>query len=108
VATLLSIAQHPGYNRAVDECEDGAVSALYLSEVQPGLYFPSPVPFVATPRSPTGPASRITETGLWGLSPQEAIKRTRWHVTRPKVAETMQRSHTNRDVVIEALRRSRG
>ncbi len=39
VATRLAIASHYGYTRAGEECENAAVSALYLSKVQPGHYF---------------------------------------------------------------------
>jgi hypothetical protein len=38
VATRLAIASHYGYRRAGEEAEDGAVSVLYLSKVQPGHY----------------------------------------------------------------------
>jgi hypothetical protein len=108
VATRLAIAQHTGYNRAGDEAEDAAATALYLSKVRPGEYFlvrairPG---YVAEPDR--AGKRRITETGLWGVSPKQAVKWTKRHVTKANFAETIQRGHINRDMVVEALRRSR-
>jgi hypothetical protein len=74
---------------------------------QPGHYFlvrAARPGYVAEPDK--AGKRRITETGLFGLSPKQAIKWTR-RVTQAQVAETLQRGHVNPDAVIEALRRSR-
>ncbi len=111
VATRLAIASHYGYTRAGEECENAAVSALYLSKVQPGHYFLIRAVRDGYAAEPDKAGKRrIEETGLFGLSPKQAIQWMKRHVTRVQVAETLQRGkigHTNRDMVIEALRRSR-
>src|SRR5437588_10890157 len=71
------LPSHRGYNRAGDETEDGAVSVLYLSKVQPGHYFLVRVVrpgYVAEPDK--GGKRRIEETGLWGLTPKQAGTRS--------------------------------
>jgi hypothetical protein len=108
VATRLAIAQHVGYNRSGEESEDAAVSVLYLSKVQPGEYFlirAVRTGYVAEPDR--AGKRRIEDSGLFGLTPKQAFKWTKRHVTKANVAETIQSGHANRDMVVEALRRSR-
>jgi hypothetical protein len=100
VATRLGVANHYGHAiRGGESREDAAVSALYLSKVQPGQHFlvrANRPGYVAEPDR--AGKRRITETGLWALSPKQAYKWTRRHITQAAVGEMRQRAHQNGQV----------
>ena len=97
VATRLGTANHYGHSiRGGEAREDAAVSALYLSKRVPGQHF---LVRANRPGYVAGPDKagkrRITETGAWLSTPKQAHKWTMRHVTRAKLAETLQRGRVN-------------